>query len=253
MSWHPKRDGLLLRWGNACYLARCFEEIYILTEIYLTGDYDVMPVSPSVVVDVGANVGFSAIFLANENADMIVEGYEPVPLNHRQACVNLELNPQIANRISFFNLGLFSSEGIQTITSEVNNRGMSSVVLDRRLTRGGTVEEIEVKMRLASDVVRDVRARYPLRHLVVKMDCEGSEYEIFDELAASGALALIDLFVMEWHRLSASNAEIEHLRNLLVSNGFHVYSRGRLQSKVSVGMAVACRMPQIKDSGQAAR
>lgn len=239
IAWDDERDCLVVAWGKTNYFADCYEELYILSELFLAGDYDFTPSGPSVVLDVGANVGFTSIFLADSNPDMIVEAYEPLKLNCSKAILNLHANEHIAGRVTFLNCGLFSKEGIQTITSEVGNRGMSSLVFDRRLTGKGKVDVESVCVKRASDVVRGVSERYPGRAVVMKMDCEGSEYPIISELVQSGALSLIDFIVMEWHRLSEHGREVESLREQLTQNGYHLYMRGRRQSKVSVGMAVA--------------
>ena len=243
MSWDQSRNSLKLAWGRAIYFADCHEEIYILSELYFVGDYDLTPCGECVIVDVGANVGFTSIFLADANPTLVVEGYEPLKLNFDKAERNLIINPHVANRVNFFNYGLFDADGIQVISSEVGNRGMSSIVLDRTSTATGYVQSESVKVVRASAVVRSVSKRHPGRRIAMKMDCEGSEYAIFGELAESGDLHLIDFVVMEWHRLTPTGREIDGLRDLLEKNGFHLYVRGRLQTLSSAGMAVAFRVP----------
>jgi FkbM family methyltransferase len=239
LAWDQGGNRLSVRWGRAVYFADCYEELYILSELYCAGDYDFVPSGPSVVIDVGANVGFTSIFLADSNPDLIVEGYEPLRVNFEKAERNLAANPHIVGRVSFMNVGLFAEDGVQTMTSGMGHRGMSSIVLDRRISGVEQVETVTVKVRRASDVVRSVAQRHPGRRVAMKMDCEGSEYAILEELGRSEALRLIDFVVMEWHRLSEDAREVEGLRDLFVAQGYHVYVRGRIQEKPSVGMFIA--------------
>ena len=242
LAWDRKRDGLRLAWGTATYFADCVEEVNILTELYLAGDYDLWPAGPAVVVDVGANVGFTSIFLADSNPGLMVEGYEPLRLSYEKAVRNLEENPHLGGRVRLFPCGLFSEDGEKTIVSAAGSRGMSTIVPGNlRDARTGSVETERVTVKRASEVVREVQRRHPGRQVVLKVDCEGSEYAIFGELERSGALAGIAGVVMEWHRLEDGGREIEALRDLLVAGGFHVCLRGRTQHRLPTGMAVAFR------------
>jgi len=56
-----------------------------------------------VIVDVGAFVGDTALYYANFGA--IVYAYEPHPVNFYWLKKNIELNPQLKDRIKIFNEG----------------------------------------------------------------------------------------------------------------------------------------------------
>jgi FkbM family methyltransferase len=243
MTWDIGRDALRVVCDGAEYIAEGYEEVYILSELYLAGDYDFMLSGDGVVVDVGANVGFTSIFLASLNPRLRVEGFEPLKLNYEKALRNVAVNPGMEQRVRLFNYGLFSEDGSQTITSPVGHRGMSSIVFDRRESADTQVQVESVSMRRGSDVLREVGERNPGCRIAMKVDCEGSEYAIFQDLVDSGALSAVDFVVMEWHRLSNRPAAVDSLRELLLANGFHVYFRGRLQPTLQVGMAVAFRAP----------
>lgn len=241
VRWSPERDAVNVTINGCVYPADCWEELYILHEIHLAGDYDLMPSCLAVLVDVGANVGFTSIFLAGLLPDLLVEAFEPVPVNYHRALRNVDANPAVAPRISVANLGLSSADGIVTMTSELARRGRSSFVIDRRCEPIGPVEEVQAVVRCATDVLREVRARHPGRFVMVKLDCEGSEYPILEQLHASGALTSADAYMMEWHRRAADGKGPDHLRNLLVESGFHCYMRSRMDVGAVAGMAVAIR------------
>ena len=52
------------------------------------------------------------------------------------------------------------------------------------------------------------------------MDCEGAEYEIFENLSESNLLGKIDVLIIEWHDKGAKSIE-----NTLLKFGFNVFSR----------------------------
>jgi FkbM family methyltransferase len=243
--WDEQNNALALHWGDSTYLADGFEEIYTLWEIFFSGDYDFTPADSTVVVDVGANVGFTSIFLADINPELVAVAYEPVPESYSKACRNLEANPHLSWRVNFHNFALFSEDGKKTITSEVGNRVRSSFVIDHSNFALGKMEPIPVEVRRASTIIREVRDKYPSRRIVIKMDCEGSEYDILRNLETDGALNLISGFIMEWHTLITDGDNAIFVRNFFERNGFDLCMRGRLQSKNKVGMAYAFRVTAI--------
>jgi FkbM family methyltransferase len=239
--WNDEKDALILTWGGASYLADNPEEIYILREIYLSGDYDFASADSVVVIDIGANVGFTSIFLADANPDVIIIACEPVELNFRKALRNLAENPHLSKRITPHNIGLFTEDGEQVISSEIENRGRSSIVIDRSYDSPAVTENIPVKVRRASSFIRMVRELYPDRRIIVKMDCEGSEYNILRNLKDDGVLNFISAFMMEWHNVGdGDNAAF--IRDFFMNSGFDVCIRGRNQSKDTVGIAYAFRV-----------
>ncbi len=240
--WNEQQNVLALHWGNATYLADSYEELYILREIYFSGDYDFTPTDSVVVVDVGANVGFTSIFLADVNPEIVVVACEPVPENYTKALKNLAANPHLSRRISFHNFGLFSEDGKKTISSVPGDRVRSSFVMNPSNDALGKTEAIPVEVRRASSFIKEVRQLNPDKRIVIKMDCEGSEYHILRNLEADGALGLISAFLMEWHKIVGQGDDATFIRTLFKRSGFDVCMFGRLQSKKDVGMAYAFRV-----------
>lgn len=59
------------------------------------------------------------------------------------------------------------------------------------------VEQIEVKK--ASDIFAPIINQYSMYNIVLKMDCEGEEYNILEELSQSRLLEKIKFIMLEWH------------------------------------------------------
>jgi FkbM family methyltransferase len=239
ISWSSSLESVVFRWGNAKYIVKNAEEIFILREIYLFGDYDFAACSPCVIVDIGANVGFASIFLAAENPDAIILGYEPLKTNFDSAQRNVAQNPHLAARINFHNVGLFSATGKKRMQSEITNRGRSSIVIDRSAATRNEIEYSDIQVVKATDVITNVLKENPGKRVIAKMDCEGSEYEILRDLNESGALHNLSAIVMEWHELPEEPEGGDGLRKLLIHAGFDVCTPGRLQTRVGTGMILA--------------
>jgi FkbM family methyltransferase len=246
ISWDKNHESLALCWDNAIYLADNAEELDILYEIYMLGDYDYSSHISTVIVDIGANVGFTSIFLAETNKDIVIEACEPLKVNYEKALRNISQNSHLFQRINLHNFGLFSENGEQIIYTEQQNRGRSSIVIDRTLEPIGTVEKITIDVRRASSFVNEVKNRYPERKIVIKIDCEGSEYAILRNLQEDDVLRFINGFMMEWHTILDSQFNANYIRNFLADAGFSVYIRGRFQCNSTIGMAYAFKCSSDK-------
>jgi FkbM family methyltransferase len=135
--------------------------------IFLDNIYHSLPVRDKIVVDVGANIGDSAIYFALSGAANVI-AIEPFPRNYEMARKNIELN-NLSNKIALLLAGCSSCNG-----SIVVNQ--SEYGHDRNLTdKSGhgvklplmTLENILDK----NNVLRTDKA-------ILKMDCEGCEYDI---------------------------------------------------------------------------
>jgi len=241
VEFDEQKDVLILQWGQAKYLVDSLEELHTLREIYLAGDYDFTPAESTVLLDIGANVGFTSIFLADINPDLLIVACEPLPENYLKALNNLAANPQLSGKISLHNYGVFSEDGQKTIVSEIGNRVRSSIVIDQMNDTRGAIEYTSVKVRRASDLVLQIRALNPTRQIVIKMDCEGSEYEILRNLETDGAINFVSGVLMEWHKLIGTDDNSEFIRAFFKRSGFNICMHGRTQSKSDIGMAYAFR------------
>ena len=71
--------------------------------------------------------------------------------------------------------------------------------------------------------------------LVVKMDCEGEEFNLINRLAESGLLGKLTILIIEWHYIRPTEIE-RHLK----AHDFHIFSQ-RLPD-LNSGMIYATRI-----------
>jgi len=80
--------------------------------------------------------------------------------------------------------------------------------------------EVEVVIRDASEVISTIVKDHKDKKIVVKMDCEGAEYEIFENISKSSVIKDIAFFMIEWH--DKGPKEIE---NILQKDNINCFSK----------------------------
>jgi FkbM family methyltransferase len=133
-----------------------------LYELHFAG-YDL---SNSTVVDVGANVGDSALYFASKGARVLA--FEPDPANYVQLIRNLELNPRLAPQITTYPEAV-GSDGVVRFRSGL--RGDSGIRAE-----GG------VALSVPSVSLATLLRRAGLdRAYLLKCDAKGAENELVDQ------------------------------------------------------------------------
>ncbi len=149
------------------------------------GDYDFLePIKDNIVVDIGANIGDSATSFAIEGTKKVV-AIEPYPYSYKWALENIKLN-NLEDKIEILNAG-YGQHGVIEINDKISNIG---TVLEA--TEGGK------RVNLLS--LDDIFLNY-INHLegqlLLKMDCEGCEYNILKE--SDDVLRKFNRMVIEYH------------------------------------------------------
>lgn len=132
----------------------------IITETLIDQQYDFLNVRDRVVVDVGAYIGDSAIYFAKRGARKVI-CFEPHPLLFRYLVENVELNGY-DDIIECRNYAVSSSEGVVNLTIPENILAFGRASINRSDTYSLKVKAVKL----------------PLEGDVLKMDCEGCEYEV---------------------------------------------------------------------------
>jgi len=191
----------------------------ILYEIFIQRIYEASLFHNNyVIIDIGMNVGVASIYFANMNWVEKVYGYEPFPDTFNEAINNINLNDKISHKIKPLNIGvssvtceksikLFDSGLLSATTLENNN-------IDNKMA----LNQISVKLISVNDLINNVTNEHPDSKILLKIDCEGEEYDIFDALNTTNNLDNVDCILLEWHENG-----IESLSAILKSKGFQYY------------------------------
>lgn len=222
------------------HLVQNTEQYLILSEIYAVGSYDVSMDVPLFLVDAGANAGFASVFFAKQLKDVIVHAFEPVEETFQRARRNLELNPSLASKINLNNYGLGKEDGKQVIFFDRDRPGNATLVRDNGFTVGNG-QETQIIVKRISPIIEQLHATDRRRRILLKLDCEGSEYDILSDLNDSGMLRLISGIVGEWHQVTDQLSR-KWIEELLLRNDFLVNVEKRYEPNAMTGVFRAFRL-----------
>ncbi len=180
----------------------------LVEEIY---DYSLNNGKEDVIIDVGMNIGDSVYYFAKNKPSVVaVYGYEPFNKTYMKAVENTGKLKDTNVRIKLNQTG-WSDRGEEVVLSYNPNMscGMSTIENVNSSTsekyrewglldEDETVQETIVTIKASEELNRIINENQ-LCNIVLKMDCEGSEYGIIEDLVYSNVLSKIDLLMLEWH------------------------------------------------------
>jgi len=213
----------LIHYGGTNYLIEPPRTIETFNEVVLRRDYEfawACGPQPYIVIDIGMNVGFAAITKARDPDVIHVYGFEPLVPTYKLALRNIELNPQLAGKISAYNFGLSDSEAqIDIRYSDNEIMSISSEgTFDSCLWGDVRTEIIQVKP--AAAIMQEIFDKHPGAPVFLKCDCEGAEFKIFKDLHQHGLFDRISVVVVEWH-----GQPPDELVRILTASGFSCFSQ----------------------------
>lgn len=210
------------------------EESFIASEVFLAGSYRFQANGPFVVVDVGMNVGIAALSFAARKDVSRVYAFEPFAETFEQARRNLGLNPQLEPKITVHQFGLGDADQKLTVDYNYTNKGQVGIHGTSMIaTPLEATTKAEIVLKEASSVLRPICLSHANESLVLKVDCEGAEYQILRNLRDSGVLNLFRIVCIEWHEKG-----VESLNDYLSSCGFSTFSSESPGKRVGMIYAV---------------
>lgn len=149
-------------------------------------DYEFLNVMNKVVIDVGAYVGDSAIYFALNGAKKVI-ALELYPYAYELAVKNIYENG-LSEKIFLLNAG-YGKDGQILVDEDLATDETTSV--STSLMSNGTKRKCEVYS------LNSLLETFNINNAVLKMDCEGCEYNMIDE--DSITLGKFSRIVMEYH------------------------------------------------------
>ncbi len=221
------------RYGSLKITFRKTRAESVIYDIFERGVYDFQLGCKCVVWDIGMNVGAASLFFAQMPEVEAVLGYEPVTPTYDAALKNLAANLDAAKKIKTFNTGISAQAGTAEVEYHEDVSGSASL-------HGYVFRIPGLKMRMepitllaANDVLAQIRSDYPDMQIVIKVDCEGSEYDIIPALASSPDLEAVSVIMVEYHRQGP-----EKLLDALRGKGFTFIIRPDKDDEVGMVYAV---------------
>lgn len=170
-----------------------------------------------VVVDIGANIGAWVLRLAEQRPSVTGVCYEPDPAAASYLKRNVEGNG-LAARVEVRSEAVSDRTGTALLYQAEPGDGTSSL---RSVSHVSHFErETPVRTVSFSDVIERMTGRVSL----LKIDCEGAEYDIVGR-SPPGAWEQVKRVVVEYHPAPAE--KVEALRSRLTELGFNVVKERR--------------------------
>lgn len=198
------------------------ESLYaVFKEIFLEDFYDIralvkqLPERP-VVLDVGANAGYFDLLLFSKRPEAVVYAYEPLPSNVERLQATIAANGWLKDKLHLFQRAV-TGRPVSTLELFTEAAADNSVVasafsdFDPRNTTSIQVE--------AQSLAEVLQANKLERVDLLKLDCEGSEYDILYHTDPS-LLARIRHLVIEVHQLDQGSNNLEALSRFLEAQGY---------------------------------
>lgn len=211
--------------------------LYLIKEVFVKSEYNLNLRKESILIDIGMNrAATSLLFATNENIKKIY-AYEPFKPTFELAKRNLELNPQLSKKINAFNFGLGKAETTLELPYMANATGGMSITYD--VCKGAkNIKKEMVVIKDAAEELTPILEENKDKHIIVKCDCEGAEFEIFKRLNEKDIVSRIDVVMMEYHF-----EKPDGLVNIFTENGFAAQTKiGSRKSRT--GYIYAVRMTE---------
>lgn len=196
LSLLPRRKApVAVRWGaspHTVWVRPGTTDLLTFRQILLGGEYDFavpMP-EPEVIVDVGANIGLSAVWFATRFPSARILCIEPDPDNFAV----LELNIAPYPRVSAERAALWSSRSTLRLVDPLNEGGWSMQTREAYGTRGPGRELVQ------GITMRDLFDRFGLERVsLLKVDIEGAEQKVFSDPDLHCWLDRVQAIAIELH------------------------------------------------------
>lgn len=156
-----------------CY----YEEVFTIMEVIALGEYGSIQGPINTIVDIGANIGVSTIWLAQQYPEATIWSFEPAPSTFSRLKVNVGLNG-IESRVHVIEAAAAGVAGRGRFTIGATS-GISSL-------SNGKSPGISVNLVTLSAILDMVNSQIDL----IKIDCEGGEYDFFEGASQDGLKAV---------------------------------------------------------------
>lgn len=175
--------------------------LVVLQQRFVADEYADLKVAGSVVIDIGANIGDSAVYFA-DNGAIHVYAFEPFSELYETAAEVMRRN-RLEDRVTVVPRGVGPREGRGVSPYDPIRHDVSLASLQSRRnqpqSRGPSTRAEEFELVSLSSLLRLVGTDYPGQPLVIKFDCEGCEFEVLEAEGIGDSLRRVKSILLEVH------------------------------------------------------
>lgn len=224
--------------GPFKFYVRSRSDNFIAGEIFHKNVHQVSPAmlrEVKAVIDIGGHIGLFTLFASQFNKNIYT--YEPHPENYQLACDNLKLNHVSVENV--YNAAVSDTNNKKMLFQSSRTTARHTLLEPPYLVHGLKQQPYKkVDCYTLSDIVIGNQLEAPL---LVKLDCEGSEYAIILQTPPD-VLSKIKYITMELHLDSKMAGMLESMVEYLQLSGFRViYQITSSRSDFDLGTLFAVR------------
>lgn len=209
-----------------------------IEEILVKDTYNLSCKDNSVVIDIGMNRAISSLFFAAKENVKEIYAFEPFEPTLALAKKNLALNPELNKKIKIFACGLGKEDIILEIPYSIDLSDCMSTT--HQVSVKQNVRKETVRVKDAAKMLAPIFEEDKKNRIIVKCDCEGAEFEIFERLDEDNLVGKIDAVLMEYHFKKP-----DRLVEIFTENGFAVHVKYGLKKEPIAGHLYAVKMQQM--------
>ncbi|MGD1088661.1 MAG: FkbM family methyltransferase [Verrucomicrobiota bacterium] len=191
-----------LDYGNLSYL---YNEIFLCNKYFFSADND-----HPYIFDCGSNIGTSIIYFKMLYPGCRILAFEPGEESF--ACLQENIrNNNLLNSIQVCKAALSNREGNVEFSYDPGNPGSLNM---------------SIKKERLSKQIRNVKATRLSKHIgeevdLLKIDIEGAELEVIEELSNSGKLGYVKQMIIEYHHhIVKDSDDFSRMLKILEDSGF---------------------------------
>ena len=161
-------------------------------------------------MDCGANIGMAVLFFKAVRPDSEIVAFEPHPVTFARLVETIDSNG--VHDVHAENAAVGDKDGTAAFYTHQSDRGSLIGSLDR--SWGGD-ERLEIRIVHLSGWIRE-----PVDFL--KIDVEGAEYDVIDDLIETDAIRWVREAAIEYHDLDTKPGRLTRMTKALEAAGFHI-------------------------------
>lgn len=185
--------GFIISGVNPSSLLYLFQEVFLSKEYYFKTKNE-----RPLIIDCGSNIGMSVLFFKMIYPQAIITAIEPNPDTFKLLKKNVAQNK--LKDIKLLNCCLSNKEGFEKFyIPNIENASLIASIYEER----GNAEHFSVRSIRLSDLLIDIQVD------LVKIDIEGAERKVFQDLVQSNVISNSNFYLLEYHH------KIEGLSNIL--------------------------------------
>ncbi|ARN71585.1 hypothetical protein BST91_07990 [Nonlabens tegetincola] len=206
--------------ANSNFIISTKEEFFILNEIFFDDCYSFKLPEKTIVYDIGMNIGIASVYFSVDSKIDKVYSFEPVLDTYNLGRDNINRNAIAKEKCTTFNIGLGEKDKELTFSFNESFKGSVGLVHSSNIDSEeiGT-KSVKVTIKDSYQVLLPLVEQHKSNFKLLKIDCEGGEYEIIDRLYETKLLSSFNIIVLEWH---VNSPDI--VINQLMDSGFVLHT-----------------------------